>query len=354
MDHLGADVPRAHRSGWRVVYLPISIALAIAVALSGSASALTPTERADRAAGFVSAQQAPNGSFPAFSPVGSTADAVVSLVAAGQGGREIEKALGFLERRVRHGEAVGVGLEAKVVLAVVAAGGNPRRFGGERLVSAIRGSEQPDGQLGVGTAVFDQTLGVLALVAAGREPSPATLEWLVAAQCGDGGWQYDAPTGPDDDSHCQDQGDPGSDFFLSDTNTTSLAVQALEAAGGSVEPGIDPTAFFDAIRDATRGGWGYTWGFETTDANSTALVIQAYSALGDAPPEGAVSALRALQYRACGAFAFTWVDDDGAEVRSGPDLGATIGGILGLLGQPLPVGPRDVSDSAPATPSCSG
>lgn len=351
MDPFGAFVPRSHRPFRRFTYAVVALAVGLAV-LPGVASALTRPERAHRAAGFVASQQAPNGSFPAFSPIGSTADAVVSLVVAGHGERTVDKALAYLERQVERGKAVGVGLQAKVVLAVVATGGNPRRFGGENLVSAIRSTEQPDGRLGDGTAVFDQTLGLLALVAAGRSPSDAAFDWLATAQCPDGGWQYDAPAGPNDDEHCQNQTDPASDFFLSDTNTSALAVQALEAGGGTVDPAVEPTLFFDAIRDVERGGWGFTWGFQTTDANSTALVIQAYVALGVPLPDGAMPALKALQYRRCGAFAFTWVPEGTGEVRGAPDLGATIGAILGLLLQPLPLEAGEVHGPAAATPEC--
>jgi hypothetical protein len=319
-------------------------ALALGSALPSQA-ALSAADRAERAAGYIASQQRPNGAIPAFSPVGSTADAVVSLVAAGVGQPSIDRALDYLKRKVRNGKVEGVGLQAKVVLAVVAAGGDPRRFGGTNLVRAIRSTEQEDGRLGATTAVFDQALGLLALVAAGRTPSDASLAWLADAQCADGGWQYDEPAGPGDDEHCA-SGDPA-DWFTSDTNTTSMAVMALEAAGGPA-PGVDPVSFFDAIRDTDRGGWGYTWGFQATDANSTALVIQAYAALGAELPDGAMRALRSLQYLRCGAFAYSF-EPDGS--RTGPDLGATIGAVPGLLRAPFPITGR-VRGATPELPAC--
>jgi hypothetical protein len=85
-----------------------------------------------------------------------------------------------------------------------------------------------------------------------------------------------------------------------------------------------------------------------TDSNSTALVIQAYEhvleiAVQPHIPEGGMRALKALQYPPCGnkggAFAFTWEDPDGdgTFTKTPPDVGGTIGGILGLLKKPLPV-----------------
>lgn len=322
----------------------VAAALVLGPSLSSQA-ALTASDRAERAAGYIASHQRPNGAIPAFSPVGSTADAIVSLVAAGVGRPTVDHALDYLERKVRGDKVTGVGLQGKVVLAVVAAGADPRRFGGANLVRSIRTTEQPDGRLGPATAVFDHALGLLALVAAGRTPSDASLTWLADAQCADGGWQYDEPAGPGDDEHCA-SGAP-EDWFTSDTNTTAMAVMALEAAGGP-EPAVDPVSFFEAIRDPDRGGWGYTWGFQATDANSTALVIQAYAALGVELPTGAMRALRSLQYLRCGAFAYSF-DPDGS--RTGPDLGATIGAVPGLLREPFPITGR-VRGAAPELPAC--
>lgn len=326
----------------------LGVALLVVALTFGSSfpsqAAVPASDRAERAAGYIAAHQRPSGSIPAFSSIGSTADAVVSLVAAGVGRPTIDRALDYLARKVRNGKVEGVGLRAKVALAVVAAGRDPRRFGGANLVRAIRSTEQPDGRLGAGTAVFDQALGLLALVAAGRAPSDASLAWLADAQCADGGWQYDEPAGAGDDEHCSTG---SSDWFASDTNTTGMAVMALEAAGGPA-PAVDPVVFFDAIRDADRGGWGYTWGFQTTDANSTALVIQAYAALGAELPSGAMRALRSLQYLRCGAFAYSF-NPDGS--RTGPDLGATIGAVPGLLREPFPV-TGAVRGAAPELPAC--
>jgi hypothetical protein len=109
-----------------------------------------------------------------------------------------------------------------------------------------------------------------------------------------------------------------------------MAVMALQ---GLKVPDVDPFDFFDAIRDDTFHGWGYTWGFRRTDANSTALVIQAYAGVGLTPPIGGVRALRRLQYP-CGAVAYSFTD---AGRRTGKDVGASIGAVLGFLKAPFPV-----------------
>ena len=317
-------------------------------------AAPTRTRRARVAVRYLVSQQKPNGSLPAFSAVGSTADAVVSMVAARRGAKAIDKALGWLRRKVRNGKVEEVGPQAKVALAVATAGRNPRNFGGANLIKEIQDSELENGRFGEGTAVFNQALALLALQGAGASFTTKSVEWLVDAQCGDGGWQFDEPATEADDEHC-DNGS-GTDFFLTDTNTTSLVVQVLGYIEESPpQPAADPFTFFKSIRDDVKNGWGYSWrSFESlTDANSTALVIQAYSAAGQKPPAGARKALTALQYGFCsknkGAFAFTWEDDDGdgKYKRDEPNVGATIGAIMGLTETPFWFGGNKVTRSPP-------
>jgi hypothetical protein len=322
------------------------VASLVATAPIASAERRDDADRIDKAIAYIAAQQRPNGSIPAFSPIGSTSDGVLAFVAAGIGESEVGDALGFLRRRVVHGKADGVGFQAKIVTAVVAAGGDPRAFGGVDLVQAIVDSLGTHGRFD-GAAVFDNALAVIALVAAGEPVSEAAIQWLVDAQCADGGWQYNRPALATDDEHCHSTTRPTKDFFDSDTNTTSYVVQALEAAGDATF-GADPFAFFDEIRDPQRHGWGYTWGFETTDANSTALVIQAYAAAGTPAPTGALGALRKLQDPACGGWSFTWAGPR----RTDPDPGSTIGAVLGLLQQPLPLAPGTVEGAVAAIPAC--
>ncbi len=327
--------------------LLISVLSSAAVTPGASAAVPDHVKRARTAAGFLVSQQKANGSFPGFSPIGSTADAVTSLVAVRRAPGPIGKALRYLRRQVEKGNVVGVGLQAKVVLAAVAGGKDPSAFGGVDLVQAIADTERPSGRLGASTAVFDHALGVLALEAAGDGASENAADWLASAQCPDGGWEYLQRWTSAADEHCTDVSDPGADFFASDTNTTAYAVMALVVSPAVGSP-HDPFDFFTDIRDTDHGGWGYSWGFETTDANSTALALQAYAAAERTVPAGALKALKQLQYATCGAFAFTW---DGGS-RTPPDSGATISGIVGLLGRPYPIGKADVTKAAPSTPAC--
>jgi hypothetical protein len=291
---------------------------------------LTDRQRARRGLAFIADGQRPNGSIPAFSPIGSTSDAVLAFVAAGVGRPQVRDALRFLRRQVVAANVTDIGQIAKVLMAVAAAGRDPRSFGDTNLVRAIRSQTDGEGHIG-DAAVLDQALAVLALESARATPQRSVTRWLRRAQCPDGGWAFDAPYAPGtDDDHCDDGS--GTDFFPSDSNTTAYAVQGLEAANrGSYR--ADPFAYFHLVRDRTHWGWSFSMGFIATDTNSTALVIQAYMAAARPLPARGLRALRALQYRRCGGWAFTW---DGT-AKGDPDVGATIGAVPGILKEPLPI-----------------
>ncbi len=327
----------------RVISPILSLAIAVASAAGASAALLAP-ERALRADAYIASQQQPDGSIPAFSPVGSTADAVLAFVAAGGGPRPMKRALAYLEDQVAAGQVKTLGLRAKVVIAWTAAGRNGREIGGRNLVRSIRNA------LATPHSVFDVALGVLAVESAGATVPVAALTFLANNECPDGGWPFDKYHSAKEDEHCVNIANPGGDFFGSDTNTTSYVVMAIAASPiiPIVTTPSTPWDFFDAIRDATNGGWGYTWGFQTTDANSTGLVLQAYAANEVPAPAGARLALRELQYSQCGAFAFTYTAPG---VRGDPDIGATIGAVPGLLAAPIPM-TGDVTTALPDTPAC--
>jgi hypothetical protein len=321
---------RTHRGIIGVIASLSCTAALMAVPTAARAAALTDTQRAQLAVAYLAQAQKPNGSIVAFSAIGSTADAVVAFVAAGEGSTHVSLALKYLSGRVSAGKVNTLGLRAKVVLAVSAAGRDPRHFGGTDLLRKITKTLGSDGHFGT-SAVFDDSLALLAVESAGVAPGLNAASWLLAAQCPDGGWAYDKPYDPStDDAHCFDG--TGTDFFTSDSNTTSYVVQGL-AAMGSTGWAADPFAFFNTVRDPAHGGWSYSASFLATDANSTGLVLQAYAAMGRVTPHGAIASLRALQYPACGAFAYSW---NGA-VKGDPDVGATIGAVPGLLLKPFPV-----------------
>jgi hypothetical protein len=319
------------------------LTFALVAALPASAWAIGDGTRAQRGAAYLVSQQLPDGSIPAFSPIGSTSDAVLAFVASGVGGTAMKAAIGYLKAQTQAGNVNAIGLRAKVVMAAGAAGKDPSNFGGHDLVAEI-GTNGGDGHYGSAT-VFDDALVVLALSSAGVALPPVVAQWLITGQCPDGGWAYDAPYDPShDDAHCH-SGD--NDFFNSDSNTTAYVVMALERMG-IVSWGANPFAFLKTLRDPVHGGWSYDASFLATDANSTALVIQAYASAGVNVPRGGLAALRGLQYQKCGAWAYNW----NGSVIGDPDVGATIAAVPAVLLDPLPILPAPVKRGVPTTPPC--
>lgn len=322
--------------------------VAAAVTLSAlPAGAATNTERARAAVGYIVRQQSKSGAVKGFSTIGTTSDAVVAMVAAKRGKRDINEALNFLARKTKAGKlSDDAGVYGKVIMAVVAGDRDPRAFGGgTNLVKKLRASEQPDGSLGEGVQVFSHALGVLGLIAADAKVTQDSVQWLIDAQCGNGGWAFDGPSAPSDDDNCKSGGD---DFVGADSNTTAIAVVALEAAGDSAE--VDPFAYLRTVRDDDKRGWGYDQSFAVTDANSTSVVIQAYIAEGRNVPRGGMKALRGLQPKLCGR--------DGGGVRfvygkdQPVDVGATVAATPALMKKPLPLKPGKVTKQAPGKKPC--
>lgn len=341
----------------------VAAAVVTALAVStGAGAALSPEYRARKAVRYIVTQQEADGSIPAFSALASTADAIVSMVAAKRAPSAIDEAVRYLRNNLEGADRVGE--KAKVVMALVAAQRSPRSFGGRNLVREIRDGREADGSYGdlAQSEVFDQTLAILALIAADAPVPHSTYEWLASAQCGDGGWQFDQPAGSNDDTHCFDSSAP-TDFNKSDTNTTALAVMAFAAR--PIFPPVlfsDPFAFIETARDPHFGGWVFDpsnickspneAGFcFRTDANSTSLVLQAYAAADREPPSGGRRALRRLQLSFCGknagAFAYSYALEDGQVRKGSADVGATIAAVLGLLERSLPVAGAAVTKPAP-------
>jgi hypothetical protein len=273
------------------------------------------------------------------------------MAAAKRSPRDIIQAMNYLERNVAEIDTIGE--IAKVVMAAELSYRDPRAFAGRDLVQEILDSQQPDGRFGATTEVLNHALAMMALRTVGEEPTGSEVEWLLAAQCEDGGWQFDQPAGPNDDEHCYDGSE--NDFFGSETDATAYAVIALrgEKTWNSTDP-LNPFSFFETRRDPVKNGWGYDMQYPITSSNSTALVIEAYRTHHKNVPNGAVRALVKLQHRLCGhkagAFSFTYENVDGKWQRQAPDVGATIGGVLGLVQRPYD--PSPINKLPPEAGSC--
>jgi len=177
-----------------------------------------------------------------------------------------------------------------LLMVVKAAGADPTNFGGIDLVDrldntlglfapGLYGADDPtyDG-------AFRQGLAILGLVGNGITPPSVAVDWLADQQCDDatpaaeGGWQpFRASTAVPCDA-------PDPNFFTGpDTNSSAMALQAMQAAG----PFAGNAAALDyfAAAQSDTGGFAYIPGGED-DPNSTALVLQAIVAGGEDPSTG--------------------------------------------------------------------
>jgi len=227
---------------------------------------------------------------PGTPDLSATANAVLTLAATGVDPSGAQAALAYLEANsaayILADGSDGPGPLANLILVAEAMGVDPTSFGGTNLVSRLEATEQTSGpdaglfgtetQLGVYDAgTFDQGLALAALHAAGVTADSNAVTWLVQQQCPDGGWALpDVAT-----NTCTE--DP-STFAGPDTNSTSMAIQGLVAQGASTTPIANSALTFLQGAQNSDAGWGVQ-PTNSTDPDSTALVIQALLALGQSP-----------------------------------------------------------------------
>ena len=264
----------------------VALVLALVTGL-GSPMAVAAQSDVQAALGWLRTQQLSDGGFSngfsEGSDVGATADAVVAIAGAGEDPSTWKQGdLSPADYLAAHaGEVEDPGLEAKLALAAVAAGQDPRAFGGVDLVGKILGGFDP-GTGFWGGGPYNSALSILALGAAREPVPPEAVDGLVAARQQDGTYSFSGDLTPG----------------TGDSNTTGLVVQALlvAGAGGEAASSLD---YFRRVQNAD-GGWTYqkpsAFG-EETDANSTALGIQALLAAGQdlaewGHPERALQALQ--------------------------------------------------------------
>ena len=294
-------------------------------ALSESA-AMSPVEAASV---WLRQQQDASGGFLGFSgepDAGTTTDAVMALYAAQErdpaATAALDAAVTYLEENGAAYAATGPGQAAKLALAAVTGGRDPRDFAGLDLVAAMTAplaTPVPGGVAGIyGDDLYDHALVLMALAAAGETMPEAALEPLRGFQGEEGGWAFDGSTGPG----------------AADSNTTALVIQALAASGHGDDPMVDSALDFLSTLLVPDGGFAYGPADPlVADANSTALVLQAVIAAGEDPASrewgNAPLALARFQ-TPDGGLRYMATDED-------PNLLATVQAIPAMEGLSLPV-----------------
>jgi hypothetical protein len=311
--------------------LSFVLALLLAGGITAVSQAQSPAQTA--AAWLVETHQNGDGGYASFSSgagaapsdVGGTVDALLAL---GSAAADVSVPLDYLRQRpddlVAYAAADG-GSAGKLILALNAAGADPRDFAGVDFVAQLQDQLAPDGSYAVFNA-FGQALAILGLSAAG-EPVPDTaVAYLTALQA----------TGGDLDGSWDDGfGTAGN------VDATALALMALLAADVAADaPAVARAADFLA-RVQLPGGWEYAAGFGE-NANSTALAIQALRANG----ADAAQPLNAL---------LGWQSDSGAfqaDFGSGrfDDFYATVQALPAAAGWGLPFGAAPAAAPAAGSP----
>lgn len=313
-------------------FMLLALALVAFAPVGASAQSSDVTQAAQAAADWIRAQQQPDGSFPGFSP-GDSADAVQALVAAGVAPADLSQngtsVVDFLQAQADYAKS-SVGAAAKLALAAVALGEDPRQFAGQDLLQLIGASYDPaTGQYGAD--VYGHALALLATRAAQATPPPAALARVLELQLEDGGWSFD-----------------GTSASGSDTNTTALVVQAL-AGETSANSALQQALAFLQTQQNDDGGFPYQQGAQTgsdSDANSTAAVLLALAALGEdesALAKNSNTPLSAL---------ITFQNESGAlryqQAQADDNALATYQALPALFGKSLPVVTRAVAGAQAA------
>ncbi|MGZ6956537.1 MAG: prenyltransferase/squalene oxidase repeat-containing protein [Acidimicrobiia bacterium] len=163
------------------------------------------------------------------------------------------------------------------------------------LVAAVDAGLQPNGSYGA----FNATLyAVIAKKLAGDKVPATTLALIRAGQQASGGWDFAADGSATD----------------ADVDTTSLAIQALVAAGvARTDASLVKGVQFLAHQQQADGAWQ---SFGTDDPNSTSTAVMAITAIGEDPTatcwrDRAVPALSGTAYASPTAWLRTQLASDG-------------------------------------------
>jgi len=313
--------------------LTAAIALAIVLTLALPVMADGPS-----AVAWLKTQQNADGGFgEPESTVGATADVVLAAAATGEDvlawSQDGNTPYTYLESNAE--SIAGVGTISKVVLALIAAGKNPRNLGVVDLINKLEGSLGSDGQYGDSGMINDQCYAITALSSAQRPIPAAAVSYLLGKQIEDGTWSWNGDT----------------TVGAGDNNTAAIAVIAAVAAG---VPGgndqIQKTLAHFKEQQNEDGGFPYIkpspYGTDS-DSNSSAVVMWAIRSAGQDPAgvdwkyqgqdgHSTLDKMRAFQND---SGAFRWQD-----AVPGDNFASTVQAVIALELKTLPFAWMEVGD----------
>ena len=241
----------------------IAVLLLVALALGALAPPRADASEVSRAAAWLHAAQNADGGFGSApdddSGAEMTAWAMMGLEAASENPLDVFRSgktpVDFL--RAHTDELKSPGDLARTIVALAGAGVDPRKFGGQNLVTRLLGKRRENGSYEgwPGSTAF----AVIALRAAGSDAVGPSLSWLRKVQNDDGGWG-DVPGSP------------------STADGTGAVMQALSPDSKAASGGLT------YLRQAQRPGGGFPLGGNgAVNSQSTAWAIQGILAVGGDP-----------------------------------------------------------------------
>ena len=278
------------RAGKLTAAAAVAALITTGIATSAAAASSTPTTTSPaKAAGGWLARQltgsnhdhfAVTFSGKAYPDAGETADGVLAMDAAHVAQKAAARATKWLAADAKD-YATGSGYTpghyypgnlAKLLLVASAQHADIHRFGGLDLVKELRATEQPTGVFAntgdqqYGSSTVAQSLALIALSHSRSYytwPDARSIAWLVGQQCGDGGFS----------SVNQDK--PAA--TCSDVDATAYAAQALYTVHSNA---VGRALHWLLTHQNRDGGFGLANGKPSSNANSTALAVQALDAAG--------------------------------------------------------------------------
>jgi energy-coupling factor transport system substrate-specific component len=279
----GAAAPRRHRSTPGLRGGGLAALLVLVLALGALAPPRAEASEVGRASAWLLAAQNRDGGFGASpgeeSGAEMTAWAMLGLAAAGHNPLDASRGghtpVDFLRNSLD--ELTTPGDLARTILALEAAGVDPRHLSGANLVSTLVRARHGNGSYGPKGVGWPNSTAyaVIALRATGATGSLApSLDWLRQVQNDDGGWG-DVPGSP------------------STADGTGAVMQALSPQSKAVGRGLS------YLRQAQRPGGGFPLGGNSAvNSQSTAWAVQGILGAGGHPASFRRGGASALDYLA--------------------------------------------------------
>ena len=307
-----SDTPIPARSFGPRITRSAALAAVFAVLLAFlTPSATAAGDAGSATASWLAAQVNPDGSvldpYTSEPSVDWSVNVALALATTSVQTDALDRAMGFIEANAESyiisGTSDPTGHIAWLIILAHATGGDPRAFGPSAVDLVDRLTERYGvtesglfGTVDEYTPVTNQSLAIIALVAAGEAVDESAIDWLLSQQCEgpsgqSGAWQGYRGIGlPGSLVDCLPTS--STSYARPETGSTSYAVQALVAVreSGSTNSRLDDAVNaaigwmrgMQSASGAAIGGFGQYVG-DSADPNSTALVILALIAAGVDP-----------------------------------------------------------------------